>query len=140
MGVLRQKYKTEDARSKKFVVDSKIVINQVQELQVILHKIHAEGMTLSETFQVAAIIEKLPPVWNDFKNYLKHKRKEMKIEDLIVRLQIEEDNKGADRKLGNFGAKANVVEYGQRLNMKKKYSGKGYKMGPKGGISKKPKF
>ena len=43
------------------IVDSKTVVNQVQELQVILHEIHAEGMMLSETFQVAAIIEKLPP-------------------------------------------------------------------------------
>ncbi|GJT47457.1 hypothetical protein Tco_0956172 [Tanacetum coccineum] len=49
-------------------------------------------MTLSETFQVAAIIEKLPPSWVEFKNYLKHKRKEMSVEDLVVRLGIEEDN------------------------------------------------
>ena len=101
------KYKTEDAGSKKFVVarfldykmgDSKTVMSQVQELQVILHEIHAEGMTLSETFQVAAIIEKLPPSWKEFKNYLKHKRKEMKIEDLIVKLRIEEDHMKYDKK------------------------------------------
>ncbi|KZV55089.1 hypothetical protein F511_30551 [Dorcoceras hygrometricum] len=66
---LYRKYKTEDAGAKKFLVgrfldfkmlDSKPVISQVQELQLILHDIHAEGMTLSESFQVAAIIEKLP--------------------------------------------------------------------------------
>ena len=81
---LDRKYKPEDARSKKFVVgrfidykmvDLKTVISQVRELQVIVHEIHTEGMTLSETFQVATIIEKLPPAWKDFKNYLKHKRK-----------------------------------------------------------------
>ena len=33
---------------------------------MILHDIHAEGMILSETFQVVAIIEKLPPTWKDF--------------------------------------------------------------------------
>ncbi|GJS73334.1 pol polyprotein [Tanacetum coccineum] len=69
---LERKYKTEDAGTKKFMVarfldykmdDSKTVITQVQDLQVLLHDIHAEGMTLSETFQVAAIIEKLPPSW-----------------------------------------------------------------------------
>ena len=43
------------------MVDSKTVLSQVQELQVILHEIHAEGMSVSESFQVAAIIEKLPP-------------------------------------------------------------------------------
>ena len=59
---------------------------------MILHEIHVEGMTLSESFQVATIIEKLPPGWSNFKNYLKHKRKEMNVEELVVRLRIEEDN------------------------------------------------
>ncbi|GJR09447.1 pol polyprotein [Tanacetum coccineum] len=51
---LERKYKTEDAGTKKFVV--------------LLHEIHAEGMTVSEAFQVAAIIEKLPPSWLAQKN------------------------------------------------------------------------
>ncbi|KAG8489480.1 hypothetical protein CXB51_017440 [Gossypium anomalum] len=59
------------------------------ELQPINHGILAEGMMINESFQVATIIEKLPHAWNDFKNYLKHKRKEMSVEDLIVRPQIE---------------------------------------------------
>ncbi|KAK2999045.1 hypothetical protein RJ639_024464 [Escallonia herrerae] len=118
---LERKYKTEDAGSKKFVVgkfldfkmvDSKTVISQVQEFQLILHDIHEEGMVLGESFQVAALIEKLPPTWKDFKNYLKHKRKEIKLEDLIVRLRIEEDNRQSKKKAGNYHqeAKANVVE------------------------------
>ncbi|KAL0322506.1 UNVERIFIED_CONTAM: hypothetical protein Sangu_1869900 [Sesamum angustifolium] len=83
---LEKKYKTEDAGLKKFIVgkfldfkmvDSKTVMNQVQEFQMILHDLHAEGMKLSESFQVATMIEKLPPLWKDFKNYLKNKRKEM---------------------------------------------------------------
>ncbi|XP_062080135.1 uncharacterized protein LOC133784882 [Humulus lupulus] len=80
---LDHKYKAEDVGAKKFLVgqflnfkmvDSKNVISQVQDLQLIIHGIHAEGMVLSESFQVAAIIEKLPPAWIDFKNYLKHKQ------------------------------------------------------------------
>ena len=69
------------------------MVNQVQELQVIFHEIHAKGMLLSETFQVTTIIEKLPLAWKYFKNCLKHKRKEMSAEYLIVRLHIEEDNR-----------------------------------------------
>lgn len=42
------------------MVDSKMMISEVQELQVILHEIHSEDMILIETFQVATIIEKLP--------------------------------------------------------------------------------
>ncbi|KAK5833333.1 hypothetical protein PVK06_017157 [Gossypium arboreum] len=83
---LDHKYKSEDVTAKKFLVakflnfvmiDSKLVVNQVQKLQLIIHEIFAERMMISESFQVAAIIEKLPSAWNDFKNYLKHKRKEM---------------------------------------------------------------
>ena len=64
------KYKTEDARLKKFVVgkfpdykmlDSKTVINQIQDLQVILHDIHAEGMSLSESFQVVQLLKNCHP-------------------------------------------------------------------------------
>ncbi|CAL8118822.1 unnamed protein product [Prunus armeniaca] len=95
---LDKKYWTEDAGMKKFIVgrfldfkmvDSKTVISQVQELQLILHEIHSEKMELSEPFQVVAVIEKLSPSWKDFKNYLKHKHKEMGLEDLIVKLRIE---------------------------------------------------
>jgi hypothetical protein len=35
--------------------------------------------------------------WKEFKNYLKHKHKEMKLEDLIVRLRIEEDNRTSEK-------------------------------------------
>ena len=42
------------------MVDFKTMVSQVLEPQLILHEIHVDGMMLSETFQVAAIIEKLP--------------------------------------------------------------------------------
>ncbi|XP_076941123.1 uncharacterized protein LOC143610558 [Bidens hawaiensis] len=109
---LDRNYKTEDAGAKKFVVakfldfkmiDSKTVMSQVQELQVILYDVHAEGISLSKTFQVAAMIEKLPQSWVDFKNYLKHKRKEMTIEDLVIYLRIEEDNKIALKRIDGPG-------------------------------------
>ena len=83
---LDRKYKTEDVEAKKFVVgrfldykmvDSKTLVSQVQELQVIFHEIHIKGMMLSVTFQVVAIIEKLSPTWKDIKNYLKYKRTDM---------------------------------------------------------------
>ena len=132
---LDKKYKTEDAGLKKFIVgkfldfkmvDSKTVLSQVQELQVVVHDIHAEGMTLSETFQVASFIEKLPPSWRDFKNYIKHKRKELSLEDLIVRLRIEKDNRLSDKKVGKNleVSKANVVEEGSKPNKKRKMPSK----------------
>ena len=72
-----KKYKNENTRANKFVVgkfldykmvDSKTVARQVEELQMLLHEMAAENVTLCETFQVAALIDKLPPGWEDFKN------------------------------------------------------------------------
>ncbi|KAF3623558.1 putative glucan endo-1,3-beta-glucosidase A-like [Capsicum annuum] len=106
-GALERKYKTEDAGTNKFfierfleykMVDNKFVVFQVQELQMIIHDLLAEGLIVNEAFQVTTIIEKLPPLWKDFKNYLKHKHKEMIVKDLIVRLCIEKDNKATKRR------------------------------------------
>nr|XP_009766946.1 PREDICTED: uncharacterized protein LOC104218206 [Nicotiana sylvestris] len=131
---LEKKYKTEDAGLKKFVaarfldfkmIDIRSVITQVQELQVIVHDLLAEGMVINEAFQVAAFIEKLPLLWKDFKNYLKHKRNEMTLEDLIVRLRIEEDNKNAKKKSrGNSTIMwVNLVEEAPQNKKRKKASG-----------------
>ena len=124
---MEKKYKTKDAGTKKFIlgkllnykmVDSKTVLSQVQELQVILHEIQAEGMSVSESFQVAAIIEKLPPSWKDFKNYLKHKRKEMWLEDLIVRLRIEEENRSIEKAVGNHYTESKACKIKFRVQRK----------------------
>ena len=147
---LDKKYKTEDVGLKKLIVgkfldfkmvDSNTVLSQVQELQVVVHDIHVEGMTLSETFQVATFIEKLPPSWRDFKNYLKHKRKELSLEDLIVRLRVEEDNWLYEKKVWKNleVSKANVVEEGSKPNKKRKMPSKsqeGFNQGLKKFIGK----
>ena len=70
-------------------------------------------MKHSEDFQIATIIEKLPPSWKEFKNYLKHKWKEMNMEDLVARLWTEEDDRRfKKRRLILAKAKANIVEHG----------------------------
>ena len=76
---------------------------------------------LSKTFQVTTIIEKLPLAWKDFKNYLKYKRKEKSIKDLIVRLHIEEDNRESEKKVVHISSKAkdNFMEYGQSSKFNK---------------------
>ncbi|CAH9111398.1 unnamed protein product [Cuscuta europaea] len=125
---LDHKYKSEDAGAKKFVVgrfldfkmvDSKTVLSQVEEMQMIFNEIRDEGMTVSESFQVASIIHLLSPAWKDFKNYLKHKRKD--------------NRKNAGKLPIVHGAKANVVEHAK--GSKTKNNGKS-KLGPKGGVSK----
>ncbi|KAA0065475.1 putative Polyprotein [Cucumis melo var. makuwa] len=46
-------------------------------------------MPLDDQFQVAVIIDKLPPLWKDFKSTLRHKTKEFSLE-IITHLRIEE--------------------------------------------------
>ncbi|KAL6572114.1 hypothetical protein OROMI_013072 [Orobanche minor] len=127
---LEKKYKTDDDGAKKFVIgcyldfqmmDYKTVIDQVQQFQLIVHEINGEGMILPEPFVVGTVIEKLPPSWKDFKNYLKHKRKGMSLEDLVVRLRIEEDNRKSDSKFkrGPMEAKVNSLEHGSSSKKRK---------------------
>ena len=145
--MLEKKYKTEDAGAKKFVIgkflkynmaDTKTVIKQVEEIQVLIHELHAEGCAISEQFQVGSIIEKLPPSWRDFKVYLKHKRREMTMEDLILRLRVEEDHRKGD---SVEGARANVIESEPSTKQKfQKFKGKKMsKLKPKGKDFKKIK-
>jgi len=76
-------------------------------------------MILPEIIHVATIVKKLPPVRRNFKNYLKHKCKELKLKYLIVRLRIEEDNRKSEKKSNknSYEAKANVIKNskGKRL-------------------------
>ena len=59
-------------------------------------------MSLRESFQVVALVVKLPLAQKDFKNYLKHRRKEMTINELIISLRIEEDNRTAEKGMRNI--------------------------------------
>lgn len=123
---LEHKFSKENVTNKEFLierfleykmVDSKTVVNQVKELQLILDDIHAEGITLSETFLVAAIIGKLPPGWVNFKSYLKTMPREMSLEDLLAQLRLQEDNNLAKKKV-YFSGVANVVEHGESSTAK----------------------
>ncbi|GJX64038.1 zinc finger, CCHC-type containing protein [Tanacetum coccineum] len=87
---LERKYKTKDAGTKKFVVAHFLDYKMVDSKNA---------------------ISQLPQSWVDFKKYLKHKRKEMSVEDLVVRLRIEEDNRLAQKDTYTpDSAKANMIE------------------------------
>nr|GFC27256.1 zinc finger, CCHC-type [Tanacetum cinerariifolium] len=103
---LQKKYDTEEAGTKKYDVShylrfqmtyDKSFEAQSHELQKVAHEIISEGMSLGKQFQVAVIINKLPPSWKDFKNVLRHKTKEFSLESLITRLRIEEEARKQDQ-------------------------------------------
>ena len=65
----------------------------------------------------------------------------MSMENLVVRLHIEEDNKWSDKKGAHTSkeVKENFMELGQGTKTKKHNKRKGTKLGPKRGVSKKQK-
>nr|XP_016455968.1 PREDICTED: uncharacterized protein LOC107779978 [Nicotiana tabacum] len=109
---LEKKYKIEDTGLNKFVAAKFLDFKIVDDKPVITE------------------VQEL----QDFKNYLKHKRNEMTLEDLIVRLRIEEDNKAAGKKyrVKSTIMEANIIEEVSTSNKKRKKSS-----GPKNYPSKK---
>ncbi|CAN6677554.1 unnamed protein product [Malus baccata var. baccata] len=101
-----KKYKSEVASSKN---DTKFVVKQVEELQVIVHELDEENLGLEKGFVVGSIVKKLPSNWNDFKIYLKHLTKDMSMDQMILKLRVEEDHhKNEKYDASSVEAKANI--------------------------------
>lgn len=105
--VLEKEYATKDVGTKKSAVEKfldfqmeegKSMITQVRNFWKIIHEVQTEGMNIPKQFVVAGTIHKLPPSYKDFEISLKHKKNEMKMEDLIVRLRIQEQHRENDSK------------------------------------------
>ncbi|XP_010484917.1 PREDICTED: uncharacterized protein LOC104763208 [Camelina sativa] len=146
---LEKKYKSEVGSAKKFIVgkflnfkmsDTLRVVKQVEEIQVTAHELKDEGMGLNETFLVASIIEKLPPSWKYFKTHLKHIHEDMSLEQLILKLRVQEENRKNEKfEFSLMEAKANVVEgnISKFKGFKKKKNVKRTFIPPKGSNFKK---
>ena len=65
---------------------------QINEYHKLLEDLKAENIALKEEFVAGLLIEKLPKSWNDYKNQLKHKHKQLSLKDLVVHIIIEETN------------------------------------------------
>ncbi|GKD79998.1 hypothetical protein Tco_1342619 [Tanacetum coccineum] len=93
------KYTAKDASSKKFFVsnftnykmtDLRPVLEQYNELLGILRRFTQHKMNMDESIQVSCIIDKLLPLWKDFKHTLKHLKEELTLVKLGSHLRIEE--------------------------------------------------
>ncbi|KAK3015547.1 hypothetical protein RJ639_006229 [Escallonia herrerae] len=130
---LYSKYKMEDAKNKKFLIsklfdfrmiDSKSIITQIHELQMLMNLIISEGHSLDKSFQVSTIISKLPLAWKQCRKELKQKKDAMTMQELVKSIQVEENSRNLD-KLNledNKSSKALVVDQGSP-NGSKQYLG-----------------
>ena len=79
-----------------------------------------KDIKLPEPFVAGHLIETLPNSWKDYKNNIKHKRKQMSLEDVILHIRIEEQNWNKDKaeKVKELSSKAKVVEEKPKLKNK----------------------
>ncbi|XP_039165345.1 uncharacterized protein LOC120291714 [Eucalyptus grandis] len=93
------KYTAEDVGRQKFVIgnyyrwemsDDKEIKTQINEYHKLVEDLKAENINLQEEFLAGLLIEKLPESWNNYKQQLKHKDKQLSLADLIVHIIIED--------------------------------------------------
>ncbi|XP_043693256.1 uncharacterized protein LOC122643732 [Telopea speciosissima] len=128
---LCNKYTLDDEGSKKYVVanflnfemtDDESVSSQIDKFQILVGRLSKKNVILPDVFVTSSLLEKLPPSWTDFKNNMKHKRKEWSFEQVVIRIKIEERNRNKDnggKPLGYTKLKANLVESNKQGHFKK---------------------
>ena len=89
--VLDTEYKTEKQGTDKFIIqkyfdfkmlDNISVLDQMHELQILIHKLNDLSIKIPELFQVGTIIVKLPPTWNNYRKKLLHIAEELTLEQI----------------------------------------------------------
>ena len=98
---LKAKYKTEKVGTNKFIIqkyfdykmlDNVSVLDRVHELQILVNKFCNLLINIPESFQMGAIIAKLPPSWNNFRKKLLHMSEDLTLEEFGQHLQIDEES------------------------------------------------
>ncbi|KAK2999123.1 hypothetical protein RJ639_024607 [Escallonia herrerae] len=102
---------------------SKSVITQIHELQMIMNLIISEDHSLDESFQVSTIISKLPLAWKECRKELKQKKDAMTMQEWVKYIQVEENSRNLDRLEleDNKSSKALVIDHGS-LSGSKRYA------------------
>ncbi|XP_074318406.1 uncharacterized protein LOC141655214 [Silene latifolia] len=98
---LETKYGSDDFGTKKWlkfeIVDGKLIMDQIHEYENLVYEILGEGMVLSEYMQANALIEKLSsPSRDEYNKHLRHKKKNMKLQELIDHIKIGDATRSHD--------------------------------------------
>nr|GEU97172.1 zinc finger, CCHC-type [Tanacetum cinerariifolium] len=103
--ILEAKYMAEDASSTKFLINNFInykmtnsVLEQYNEILGMLRRFTQHKMNMDESIHVSCIIDKLPPLWKDFKHILKHIKEELTLVELGSTMTIQGNRKHHDTK------------------------------------------
>lgn len=126
---LLKRYGDDDAGKKKYVVgnwlrfqmlDDKSIMEQVHQYENLVGDILNEGMKMCEILQANVLLEKFPPSWSDYRNQLKHKKRDLSLQELINHMKTEEANRLKDKHVLHSvnSVNANVVEFADQNRSK----------------------
>ncbi|KAL0404059.1 UNVERIFIED_CONTAM: Retrovirus-related Pol polyprotein from transposon TNT 1-94 [Sesamum radiatum] len=118
---LETRYGGDDAGRKKYVVgkwlqfqmvDERPIMDQIHEYENLVTDVLSEGMKMCEILQANVLLEKFPPTWSEYRNHLKHKKRDLTLQELISHMRTEEANRLKDKEtsLSTLSVKANLVE------------------------------
>ncbi|GKE39870.1 zinc finger, CCHC-type containing protein [Tanacetum coccineum] len=93
------------------MTDSRLIMEQYNELLGILERFTQHKMNMDEAIQVSCIIDKLFASWKDFKHTLKHNKEEFTLVELGSHLCIERSLRmeDSDKPKGNNVVSPSVV-------------------------------
>ena len=69
------------------------VSSQIHDYHMLVNDLVIKDIKLLEPFVVGYLIKTLLDSWKDYKNSMKHKRKQMSLGDVIIHIKIEEQIK-----------------------------------------------
>jgi hypothetical protein len=94
------------------MVDNRSIVEQAHEIQCIAKELDHLKIVLPNRFVAGCIIAKLPSTWRNFATFLKYKRQEVSVENLIASLDVEEKAwaKDTGSKGGEGHSSANMVQ------------------------------
>jgi len=72
-------------------------MEQVHVYENLCAKVLNENIKMCNILQANVLIEKFLPSWNDYKNQLKHKKKDLTLQALISHMRIEKANRLKDK-------------------------------------------
>ncbi|KAL0342716.1 UNVERIFIED_CONTAM: hypothetical protein Scaly_1934200 [Sesamum calycinum] len=139
-GRTNSRYGGDDAGRKKYVfgkwlqfqsVDGKPIMDQAHEYENLVADVLNEDMKMCEILQADILLGKFPPSWNDYRNHLKHKKRDPTLQELVSHMRIEEANQLKDKEISNssFSIMANLVEPSKSSKDIFQHKGKKFKKG-----------
>ena len=138
----RPKFGASDAGSELYVMEQffdykmsgeRSIVEQAHEIQSISKELEQLSCVLPDKFIAGGIIAKLSPSWRNIPTFLKHKRQEFSIVDVIGSLDVEEKAREKD-------TRARAFEGGSSANFVQKKNSQSYKPKNKNKSENKGKF